>query len=380
MTQPAEQRIGCEKHTAYIYDRGGMTRIAPGPLTDVIRVEWNRVRDDISLGNVIVANPGPDCERILEHVSTSRHELVIYRGKDRVWEGPITRMAHSRTTVEIEAHDVMHYPYRTILHAGYDNSHPNITTNLRRAWDMLTGELVRKETLTPPANVLPHVVVLHAAGDARTSRKTAPYAASLFEQLDDMASKSGMDYTVVGRAIILSDTHTVLGVTGRMTDSDFIGDIIVTEYGMETTTFSAVTDGNETYGVAGQDADPFYGNWEVLHSPFTEAEAGAEPPTPEELATQAERNRDGREHPPVEVRVPDGSRLNPNGQWSIQDLVPGVRVPLIARVTARTISQMQKLDKVRVVDEGQMESVMVTLSPASLNDTPVTETQDSDED
>jgi hypothetical protein len=66
----------------------------------------------------------------------------------------------------------------------------------------------------------------------------------------------------------------------------------------------------------------------------------------------------------LEVRVPDGSRLNPASPFVIEDLVPGVLVPLRATLTARTFSQMQKLRRIKVLEDGNGEQVQITLVPA----------------
>jgi hypothetical protein len=48
----------------------------------------------------------------------------------------------------------------------------------------------------------------------------------------------------------------------------------------------------------------------------------------------------------------------------IEDLVPGVLVPLRATLTARTFSQMQKLRKIKVSEDGTGEKIELTLVPA----------------
>jgi hypothetical protein len=65
------------------------------------------------------------------------------------------------------------------------------------------------------------------------------------------------------------------------------------------------------------------------------------------------------------ARVPDNTRLNPDGVLSIDDLVPGVWVPLSVSVPGRTLTQVQKLDKMSVEETaGEGEVIKVTLSPA----------------
>src|SRR6478735_578255 len=365
--------LSCEQHTAAIYDRGGRQRI--GVITPLTSVEWTRQRDDMSSATIFTSQPTWDCLKMLETVSTLRQELVIFRGTERVWEGPITRIAYYAHQVEIEARDVFMYAHRTVMHAAYDNgfySATGIDSVVGRAEAILTGELVRKELLSPPINVLPYVQTFVGATPARTAKTTAAYQKYVYEEIDELAARSGLDYTVVGRAIILFDRHVEFSRTPTVTEQDFIGEVIVTEYGMEGGTIAYVTDGTGRWGQAGVAVDPYYGEWELLDTAYQETDGpNVVPPTDSELASQAQRNISGRNPPPVVVRVPDGSRLNPNGVLSMSHLVPGIRVPLVATLTARKFSQMQKLDRVNVSEEaGQEESITITLSPASEDDVP----------
>lgn len=358
--------LQCETHTAYVYDRGGAQRVFKiDPLTSV---QWERLRDDISTATAVIGNPGPDCQLAVSQTHPHRHELVIFRGQERVWEGPITRIAWQKDRIEIEAKDVFHYAYRTIMHAAYKNAYPNIVTTIQRAINVLGGELVRKEALTPPINVLPYVTAYTTASDSQTSRSTVPYESTVYDDIDAMAWRSGLDYTVIGRRILLFDTHTVWYTTPQVTEQDFLGEIIVTQYGMEHATFAAVTSGSGVFATTGG-VDAYYGEWEILDNAYNED--GTTAPTQAALLTQAVRNLDGRNPVPLHVRVPDGSLLNPNGALKMADLVPGARIPLRAIMLTLKVSQMQKLDKVVVSETGdEGEKIAVTLFPASVNDQP----------
>jgi hypothetical protein len=68
----------------------------------------------------------------------------------------------------------------------------------------------------------------------------------------------------------------------------------------------------------------------------------------------------------VIVRLPDNSTLNPECNVDINDLVPGVWIPLRASSTLRPVSQMQKLDSVTVTQTASGETVRVVLSPAPM--------------
>lgn len=361
--------IGCENHRAFIYDRGGTNRLFE--LTPLSIVHWERLRDDISVGRATILDPDVGCQERMRRVAPHRHELVIFRGQDRVWEGPITLLGWHRDRIEIEAKDVMYYAYRTVMRSGYDNSYPNVDTVINRAVDVL-GELSRKEALDPPINVLPHLTTLTTPTDARTSRVTIPYQSTPFQEIDSLAWRAGLDYTTVGRRIMLFDRHTAFAVTPQVTEKDFLAEIIVTQYGSEHGTWAASVSAAGNVGIAFAEGtvngvDPFYGEWELVDSAY--GEDGTAEPTQEALEDQAARNVYGRNPVPLQVRIPDNSRLNPEGVLRLEHLVPGTRVPLRATLLTLVVSQLQKIDRVVVDEDGNSgESISVTLFPAEVDD------------
>lgn len=362
--------LSCEKHKAYIYDRGGRRQI--GLIEPLSRVKWERKRDDMSIATVYATAVSEECGRTLGLVEAGRAELVIFRGKARVWEGPITRVSYQADNVEIEARDVVHYANRTIMWNEYDNKHPNTSSVLDRMKRIFIAELSRKEALDPPINVLANIQYIYVdeagqAVEARTSAHTLPYEMTVFEHLDSYAARGGIDYTVVGRSILLFDTHQRIGQTAMVTKDDFIGDPIITQYGMELATRVVMTDGKGHWGSAGG-VDDYYGEWEVLHQAYDEDAKGADPediPSTAEMESQAQRAYSQGKVPPMVVRIPDNTRLNPNGVLTVEDLVPGTWIPLSAKLPGRTLSQMQKLDSMTVEETAKGgEIISVTLSPA----------------
>ena len=342
-----------------------------GSMGKLSRVQWERLRDDISTATIDIATRSVECDTTLGLAATGRSELVIYRENERVWEGPLTHVTRQGNSVQLQARDVGHYVYRTIMKAEYNNAYPYIGTATARADRIIRAELARMEAQDPPINVIPYLTTHEFADNAGTSAHTMPYEMTVYEHIDSLAARGGMDYTVVGRAMHIWDVHHSLGQTATVSESDFLGDVVITEYGMELATYSAITDGKGRYGDAGG-ADPFYGLVEILDTAFDEtdgedwnAEAGPqEPPSIAEMASQASRVLSGRNPVPVVVRVPDNSSLNPNGVLSVSDLVPGVFVPLVANLPGRALSQMQKLDRVTFEETGAGETIQVVLSPA----------------
>jgi hypothetical protein len=365
----------CDLHSARIYDRGGERLI--GSLGNLSRVKWERLRDDISQATVYIAARSVDCDTTLGLSAAGRHELVIFRGNERVWEGPITHIAYTRNSVELTARDVGHYPYRAFMTQEYDNTYPNIGTVTSRMKRILETEMVRFEAQDPPINFLPHLVVHEDPDNAGTSAHTLPYEMTVYEHLDNFAARGGLDYTCVGRSMHLWDVHKQkMGKTAPITEEDFIGEVVITEYGMELATVSAITDGKGRAGVAGE-ADPYYGLVEILDTAYDEATGDEwdtadgvpgepEPPSIAEMKSQAQRVLAGRNPTPIVVRVPDNSTLNPLGVLTIADLIPGVMIPLQANLPGRALSQLQKLDRVTVEETGEGETIQVVLSPAPV--------------
>lgn len=113
-------------HTVFVTDRGGQRRM--GEIGDIEKVAWGRIRDDISSAKVTLN--GRSCLRqadFLGQIEPGRHEIVVFRGSERVWEGPITLTKYTRDSMEIKANDVGHYLYRTAMQDGYSNAYPNVT-------------------------------------------------------------------------------------------------------------------------------------------------------------------------------------------------------------------------------------------------------------
>jgi hypothetical protein len=171
-----------------------------------------------------------------------------------------------------------------------------------------------------------------------------------------------------------------------MTDGDFSDPPIVTEYGMQLCTYSAVTNntgvwaaidkvtdrnrykhdrhGKVVHDAAGNpvqnpDFNDWYGPVEMVASSYSETEKSTDT-----MLKQAKRNVAHRWPTPLVVRVPDNSTLNPDVNLGFQQLIPGVWIPLLSKATLREVRQWQKLDSVTVTFSGGVEAVAVVMSPA----------------
>ncbi len=372
--------LGCGTHRVEVYRRGGKTPV--GEITDISSLEWNRVRDDISTAKIVVSGWGIDCGNLLADLQTWAYEIVIFRDNgysvDRVWEGPITLLTYEHDSVTIHAKDVMVYLYRRIMKQAVNDFGASLTAG--RSVVARAASIVQDAFAPDDPNVLSYLNILSQPDDAVQYRSTPAYSRTAFEEVDDMAANAGLDYTAVGRGIILWGTKHRIGTLPEFRDSDLGSTPIVSEYGMSMSNRYVVSDGNGLYGGADRlnedDEDPTYGLVEMLSSTWaSESPSDSGAYTEAGLATiresfekSSERSISDRYPPPVVVRVPDNTRLNPDVVLSIQHLVPGVVVPLRSTGTLRTVVATQKLDAVKVTETAGVESISITLSPFSRDD------------
>lgn len=391
MAETANTERACvQGHTVYVYDRGGRRRI--NQIKDLQSVQWERDRDGVSEATIKLTGSACDEQRdVIDGIISKRHELVVFRGQDRVWEGPIFRVSDEGASVTVAAKDVGAYLFGTALSRKWDNratgdGPTNVTTRFENiiAWELTHSRQGRKlngdtvtipgwEQLDPPINVLEHLEVHHWPNEARTAALTDPFEMTVGEHLAGAARSSGIDWTAVGRSIHIWDTSRSLGRTRTLTEKDFFGYVIVTEYGADHTQIAYVVGQDGVYGEAvNPDNLDLYGPWTTVYTAYNEE--GTDAPTQVELTSQAARNTSGRSPVPWEVRIPDNSSIRLNETLTINDLIPGVQVPLRATLNSRRRDQMQKLDHVRVTETADGETIQVTMSPATRADSDDEET------
>lgn len=373
--------LGEGHNRAFIYDRGGL--VYRGEITPLAEITWGRKRDDISKVSLKITEWDERSRPFLRDLRTWYHEIVVFREvngvQTRVWEGPITRISGNRHGLEVEAWDCWAYVYRRILRQGYNDSYRKVNgvqlglkTVVHRAQHIVMNALAYDDP-----NVLAYLTPIHNPGDAENSRIRPDYSRTAWEEVDDLAALAGLDYTASGRRLLLWDTHRPIGRLPEMKDHDFSADPIITEYGMSAANYFAVTTGNGVWGAA----DRFTGGvpgpegfLEQLASAYGESEGGATQQTLSrealsrlraKLAEQADRNISGRWPPPVVVRVPDNSTLSVDLNLGINQLIPGVWVPLRSTGGVRELAQWQKLDSMTVTEKpGDGEKIAVVFSPA----------------
>lgn len=363
------------EYSVFLMDRGGARRI--GQLAGFDQLTWDRRRSDISQASVtLTAEHVKASQAALDRLATGRSELVVFRGDQRMWEGPVTSVQWARNSVKISAHDVLWWASRTVVHNSYSYARPNTGFSVEFIAGIMTSELARKEALDPPVNILPYLKTYVEDGDAKTSKVVSAGSSTLWQLLDEMSTSNGLNYTTVGRAVHIWDaSRAALGRTRTVTDQDFQGEPYITEYGGDLATMYSVTDGLDGLATAGA-IDLFYGEIELLAQAYGEASNQILDPTtgqvigttltPADLLSQAERNLAGRNPVPKILNVPANSAFDVSRNGiGLDVLVPGVYIPVQATVSGRQMAQVQKLDTVKVTVTSGSESVEVSMIPAA---------------
>lgn len=387
-------------HSVMVHDRGGVRKI--DQLLDIAEVEYVRERDEVTGARIVVS--GRSCRgqlSFLQQIAAMRHEVVIFRGAERVWEGPILEVRWFRDRVEIVAHDVVEYIDWTMLSKDWPNEDGGGQRYMtERVRDILTYELQTPysadvgsggvpdvitvprwenfgtapwdlATWGPPVNVLPHLDVRASTGPQGilTRSSTIAFEMTVGEHLRNLA-EGGLDFTAVGRRLLVWDSAMSIGRTRQLTDADFYGELTVIASGTEHAALAHISAQRDEEGGGAEGAsvgnagapDPFYGVWTRLVS--LSSEEGNDTPSQMELNTQARRQLVGRNPVPTEIIVPQGGGLRLSHDLRINELVPGVIMPVRATLNLRAVAQDQRLDKVIVKEVPGSETVQVSLSPA----------------
>lgn len=377
-------QLSCvQRHQAVIVDRGGSGKITQ--LQNLGEVKWSRELSNISRGSATLF--GNECrfqESRVKLIEPRRHELVIFRNNQRVWEGPVTEVEYGLDHITIKAADGLEYLQGTPLTKYWANSEDGGTDNMmERVSDIIQHEMTmpytapvagvphtfqRWEQLSPPANILPFVEVRPSA-TLKTTGYTTPFEMTVAEHLVAL-SKIGLSFTMIGRKLLVWDSSEEIGRTRAMSQADFGASpsLYVTSAG-----FTAVQhvvgqpepgqapDEIIHVGSAGE-TNPYYGAWTLLETNAAEDDPEVDPV--DALASQAASLYEERRVLPIEIGVKGGGSIRLDSYLTIDDLVPGVNVPVVAQMYGREVSRLQMFSKIEVTETASGETIGGTLVTA----------------
>lgn len=354
------------KNRVFIAERGG--KYLRAEITDVVKVVWNRIRDDVSECTIDIIFTSEECHYHIAEAEPVRDELVVIRNDGRVWEGPIIYHNLTKGSARLRARDVLFFTQRTVCKRKWQPSSiltsGRVPTVIQRANEIIDTEM--RDWERAGINFVDHIVSYTDPGTAKTTRVTEAWSQYVWDDLEAMAARGGLDYTVVNRSLYLHDTHTFIGMGRTLTDHDFLDNLAIIKYGVELAVTSVTTDNLGKHGATSVE-DEFYGPVELLAAAY-DLNSSTDRITQEELDDQAERNIRSRYPVPAVVRVPEQVQMNPETVDELIDsfLIPGVGFPVRTQVTGKTYESVMKFDQLTVEEDAEGERVKVKISSAPV--------------
>lgn len=347
--------LGCCVNTASIWDRCLRRKVVD--LDDVTCLEYGRELDDLSDALVRVGRNGRCCE-VMDQIRSWRHSLVIHRCGQLVWSGPIIRPTYNLDDMTIEAVDPWAWLDRRLVRADREACGSLV--------DIARG-LITEGLEHPDRRPDETCIAMEYRGCGHQGcREFEACRTSVAAELRQLA-RGPLNFTAVGRRLIVWCGPDTLGRTNMLQDKDFMGQLSVVEDGYAVATAVCVQGKGVTAYCGG--TDPYYGLLEITVKDDTVT-------TEEDAMALACQEVAARRRPPVVLSVPNGIRLDPTAPVDFTELVPGVVMPIWSSATCRTVSEDMVLTRVRVrqgcsTDDTDEERVSITVAPvASVGQTP----------
>lgn len=346
-------RLGCTTDiSVFITGKCGKPTVCR--LQDMSNISWNRKLDDISDATVTIplaigAGGKRPCCGCTGDLEPWCHELHIFRNGAEVWTGPITNITYGFTETRIDAKDVLVWtlfrvPELTLDYTINTDGTPVVAGNgLTEVTDIALDILKLAY-----ADEDPCVFDFIFQTDVEYGKRPTPFvigpkftkfSGSSFDHLTELASL-GLDFTTLGRRIILSAAGTIdRKPIGLLTDQHILGEVAVSKNGLlmgnrafvryrgddtaEQCAANAAAGLTPFQGfpcpALGQ-ADEFcYGPLEILRDDTTEFGIKTANITAAAYA-------DAGKYAPRTLEFPFGTRLSPDAPFGINDLVPGYRM------------------------------------------------------
>lgn len=350
--------LGCSSdYEVIVNDRCGAPEVVR--LTDYIeRLEYGRLLDGTS-ECVVTLNTG--CCDKLNRIAPLRHTLMVLRDGEIAWEGLLlikeeggTRL--TRSGRESTAQDKVGIDVATIH--GFDFTTWLDVRAVREPYDKTVDPIEYLETiiragLAPDDPcLLEHLEFVY--GITPQAIKIGAYDATVGQELRRFASE-GVDFTAIGRRIVVFPAQHILGDIGVLRDDHFLTVPLITDQGGDYTS-RVIVKANGITRAAGF-VDEYYGLVERI-SENDRVTTGAS-------AFQSAKERLGYQGGivPRYIVLEDDTFLAPTAPVELSDLWPGVRLDVALAERCQVVQQSFKLSGVSVTVDEEGERVALTTIP-----------------
>lgn len=320
---------------------GNIGFLEPSSLT------WHRALNDTSEATLTInlSSGNAECCALASQLRTWGHQIRISRDGVLVWEGPIVDLDYGREALVITARDVVTWLARRVVRSILDfRTGADLTT--------IAFALIEHGFAPDDPNVMAYVSteLTGISGERYYMPDEVTY---IIDGLNELAN-TGVDYTCIGRRIAVfpelsSDSLPVFR------QDDFLDELHVREDGLSGATYAQIR-GAGVVGTFGGTSE-FYGLLErvatednILDLPTANLRAQA--------VVQAGNPM------PLYVTTPGQSRLACSAPVHINQLVPGIRIPITIAVgeLCRSVSTLMRLVALEVTVEAGEESISVELA------------------
>lgn len=314
--------LGCSDYSAWIADRGGRRLLMQLPWTSL---EWNRVVDDIGSAKVTLDGKGGRCCGEYADAKPWKHELVLFRNDELAWCGPVTHKSYDDDGITLDAQDVMGWTahrriHNDLVHTGVDLS-TVFNAYVRDA--MAVDNSPRLEVQATPCGVV---------GDRRVLAAQYQIAWNLIDEL----CSTGVDFTVIGRTVLVGGFEIEVEPIGTLLDSHIAARSGLEVAGEPMTTDSVVL--GDGYGEAGA---TIVGHWPDQQDLDLIAEYGVHEvvltePDAKDAASARARARTNYDLNSSPKLILSGVELEQGAPFDLDQLIPGrvIRTLLVEQCEA----------------------------------------------
>lgn len=329
-------QLGYDPTRLLVLDRDG-ARIGEVHPRQSSSASWSRVNSDVSQCQGVVGEP-TDALRNLE---PWLHQVLVYRGAELAWRGPIVSTEATKASLTFVARDPGAYFDRRRIGQR--------RTFFQEDLSQIAFKLVSDAmSIDDPFNVVSSAAV--APTGIYATRTVFADGRMLSEELKDLVD-AGLRWTFVGGRLLIGPVAQDYE-TATLRDRDIDGEFSVVKDGTETVTDSLVLG----KGVQGNAFD--YGSpLGILQGVEKQDALGDE----YQATNAAKRIVKERAITPRRVQLPGDTRLMPTAPLSIPDLVVGAVVPVQTTATGVAVDSKMLIDGVKVGLKAGGEEVAVSL-------------------
>lgn len=278
-----------------------------------------------------------------------QHQLTLYRNDELVWQGLVVMTTAKNRMLTVQAFDP------SVLFDRRRIGQPRQYRN-RDASQVMRDLVVDSFGVDDPAQTVDSISVTNSLIWVTTEFKASERMVA--DEVKDLVG-SGLSWTVAaGRLIIGPGPGTY--TTQLLTDVHIDADITVTKNGKDTIT-DVLVKGKGVYGYSADRATPT-GTLQAIHKADSLVRA-------EECVQAGKRIVDESKYPPRTMTFPSGSRLLPDAPIRLDELIPGVLIPVSSDQSGIRVASVMALKSVKVSVDAGKENVSITLMevPSSTN-------------